>query len=118
MPDSQLSGDSSSDFSEFLADYFIECDEHLATARRNILRLEPLLGQPTTDRTILDELFRSFHSLKGLSAMVGFQEAEQLAHHLETFLGAIRKGQVRLEVAGLETLVSGVTTLEQVIAAR
>ena len=115
-PDSR--GDGHSVFSEFLADYFIECDEHLATARQSILALEPLLEQATVDRGLLDELFRSFHSLKGLSAMVGFHEAEQLAHQLEAFLSAVRKGQVRLEVAGLETLVSGVATLEQIIAAR
>jgi two-component system chemotaxis sensor kinase CheA len=108
----------SSVFSEFLADYYVECGEHLATARRSILALEPLLGQATLDRGLLDELFRSFHSLKGLSAMVGFHEAEQLAHQLESFLSAVRRNEVRLEVTGLETLVSGVSTLEQIIAAR
>ena len=116
--DPESSGDDFSDFSEFLADYFIECEEHLTTARRCVLALEPLLGQSTIDRGLLDELFRSFHSLKGLSAMVGFGEAEQLAHQLEAFLSAIRKNQVLLEVAGLETLVSGVAQLEQIVAAR
>ena len=81
------------------------------------MALEPLLGQATIDRGLLDELFRSFHSLKGLSAMVGFNEAEQLAQSRKHSLSAIRKNQVRLEVTGLETLVSGVATLEQIIAA-
>jgi len=119
MPtDSPSTDDGSSAFSEFLADYYIECDEHLATARRSILAIEPQLQQSSIDRSLLDELFRSFHSLKGLSAMVGFNEAEELAHQLENFLSAVRKGHVRLEVPGLETLVSGIGTLEQVIAAR
>jgi two-component system chemotaxis sensor kinase CheA len=118
MPTDPSSDDGGSVFSEFLADYFIECDEHLVNARQSILALEPMLQQATVDRGLLDELFRSFHSLKGLSAMVGFHEAEQLAHHLEAFLAAVRKDQVRLEVAGLETLVSGISMLEQVIAAR
>jgi len=119
MPtDSPANGDGTSVFTEFLADYFIECDEHLATARRSVLALEPQLEHGTIDRSLLDELFRSFHSLKGLSAMVGFHEAEQLAHHLESFLSAVRKTEVRLEVTGLETLVSGIATLEQIIAAR
>jgi two-component system chemotaxis sensor kinase CheA len=116
--DPESSGRGTSDFSDFLADYFIECDEHLTNARQCVLALEPLLGQAAIDRGLLDELFRSFHSLKGLSAMVGFQEAEQLAHQLETFLSAVRKNQVRLNVTGLETLVAGVATLEEVIAAR
>jgi CheY-like chemotaxis protein len=70
----------SSDFSEFLTDYFVECDEHLSIARRSLLALEPQLHEAQTDRELLDELFRSFHSLKGLSAMVGFKdERERLA---------------------------------------
>lgn len=118
MPTDSSSDDGGSVFSEFLADYFIECDEHLVNARQSILALEPLLQQSKIDRALLDELFRSFHSLKGLSAMVGFHEAEQLAHQLEAFLAAVRKDQIRLEVAGLETLISGIAMLEQIIAAR
>jgi two-component system chemotaxis sensor kinase CheA len=84
--DPSSSGNENSAFAEFLDDYFIECDEHLSVARRCVLALEPLLQKSTTDQAVLDELFRSFHSLKGLSAMVGFREAEQLAHHLERVL--------------------------------
>ena len=119
MPtDPQFSGGSDSDFADFLADYFIECDEHLAAARRSVLALEPLIGAGNLDRGLLDELFRSFHSLKGLSAMVGFHEAEQLAHHFEALLAAVRKNQVPLDLSGLEILIAGIKALEQCIAAR
>lgn len=116
--DSDLPQDASSVFSEFLTDYFVECDEHLATARQSLLTLEPTLLDSTLDQELLDGLFRSFHSLKGLSAMVGFHDAEQLAHHLETVLGAVRTGQAKLDVPGLEVLMAGLSTLEKVIAAR
>lgn len=105
-------------FSEFLADYFVECDEHLSNARRSLLTLEQSLPQGKLDRGAFDELFRSFHSLKGLSAMVGFHEAEQLAHHLETFLGAVRRNQAALDLTGFDALIEGVAALEQIIAAR
>lgn len=116
--DASSSGDGESAFSEFLADYFIECEEHLATARGSVLALEPQLESSVIDRGLVDELFRAFHSLKGLSAMVGFHEAEQLAHQLETFLAAVRKSEVRLQVTGLEVLIAGISALEQIIAAR
>src|SRR6188768_1691306 len=118
MSTDPLSPDDPSRFAEFLADYFVECDEHLSIARRSLLSLELSLQRAKIDRGLLDELFRSFHSLKGLSAMVGFQEAEQLAHHLETYLGIVRKNLVSLNVTGLEALIEGVATLEQVIATR
>ena len=49
-------------------------------------------------------LFRSFHSLKGLSGMVGLREAELLAHHMEGYLRALRESEVpatRHGIAGL-----------------
>ncbi len=109
---------SATPFTEFIDDYFVECDEHLAVARRSLLALELSVNQPHIDQPLLDELFRSFHSIKGLSAMVGVGEAEHLAHHMESYLSALRKEQVRLTTEGLETLITGVQTLEQVIAAR
>ena len=105
-------------FVAFIDDYFVECDEHLTVAHNSLLALEPSVNQTHLDRSLLDELFRSFHSLKGLSAMVGVGEAEQLAHQMESYLSALRKEQVRLTAEGLETLILGVNTLEQVISAR
>jgi two-component system chemotaxis sensor kinase CheA len=104
-------------FTEFLADYFVECDEHLALARHCLLELERSLQQSRVDPALVDELFRSFHSLKGLSAMVGYHAAEQLGHHLESYLGVIRRKQTPLERPGLEALISGVALMEQAIAA-
>ncbi len=117
MPPETPPGDQSQ-FAEFLADYLVECDEHLSIARRSLLGLEQSLQHGKVDRPLLDELFRNFHSIKGLSAMVGFPEAEQLAHHLESFLGVVRKNQAALDLKGLEGLIEGVTALEHVIAAR
>lgn len=100
---------------EFLEDYFAECDEHLTIVRRNLLALERFVDKPRIDRGILDELFRSFHSLKGLSGMVGLAEAEQLAHETESYLRALRDDDVVLRIEGLDTLVDGTKLLEQVI---
>ncbi len=115
-----MSDSSASDapFVEFIDDYFVECDEHLTVSRNSLLALEPSVNQPHVDRPLLDELFRSFHSIKGLSAMVEVREAEQLAHQMESYLSALRKEQIRLTAEGLETLILGVNTLERVIAAR
>jgi len=100
-----------------LDDFYAESDEHLNGIRRNLLALEALVDQPTTDRALLDELFRHFHSLKGLSGMVGLSEAEQLAHHMESYLRALRNGQTNLTNVGLDALVDGVKALEQVLTA-
>src|SRR5678815_5099025 len=63
----------------FLDDYFAECDEHLAEARRHLLTLEAAVDSPATQRQPIDNLFRIFHSIKRISGMVELREAEELA---------------------------------------
>jgi two-component system, chemotaxis family, sensor kinase CheA len=104
-------------FDQFLDDYYAECDEHLVSIRRSLVTLEAEVNQ-AVDRTLLDNLFRSFHTLKGISGMVGLTPAEQLAHHLESYLRELREGTLRLSEPGFEALVAGVSLLESVINAR
>ncbi|MBC7249656.1 MAG: chemotaxis protein CheA [Anaerolineae bacterium] len=105
-------------FTEFLDDYFAECDEHLTAMRRNLLTLESLAQQERVDVSLLDELFRSLHTIKGLSGMVGLAEAEQLAHLMESILRALRRHQLDLSDEAVDALILGTRTLEQVIATR
>ncbi len=105
-------------FDQFLDDYYAECDEHLVSIRRSLVTLEDEVDTRTVDRTLLDNLFRSFHTLKGISGMVGLGAAEQLAHHLESYLRELREGTVVLRASGFEVLVTGVSLLENVINAR
>jgi two-component system chemotaxis sensor kinase CheA len=105
-------------FEQFLDDYYAECDEHLISIRRSLVILEDEVDAGTVDRVLLDNVFRSFHTLKGISGMVGLAAAEQLAHHLESYLRELREGTLILSAPGFDALVSGVALLEGVIKAR
>ena len=110
--------DQPSDFiASFMDDYFAEAEEHLTAVRRSLLQVESAVGGDAP-AAVLEELFRSFHSLKGISAMVELREAERLAHEMESCLGAVRDHQFILTSSGFEALVDGVNVLDQVIAAR
>src|SRR5687768_1173752 len=102
----------------FLDDYFAEAEEHLAVIRRALLILEQSIGRPRPDAANLEELFRSFHSLKGIAGMVDHRETETLAHELESYLRAIREGDTAINTAGMDALIKGAGTLEASIAAR
>jgi two-component system chemotaxis sensor kinase CheA len=107
-------------FDQFIEDYYSECDEHLATARRVLLELEETWagrGAPPDPR-LLHELFRSLHTLKGLSGMVGDASAERVAHALEGSLRAAEQRATPLEPSFVDTLFAGVELLERCIAAR
>lgn len=105
-------------FSEFIDEYFAECDEHLTAVRRDLLALESGGEEVQLNRPTLDELFRRYHSLKGLSGMFGIVEAEQLAHQIESYLRAVRREQLEFTADALDALIEGTRLLEQVIAAR
>ena len=105
-------------FDSFLDDYFAECDEHLTTVRRTLLALESSVGQPRPAPTVTEELFRAFHSLKGIAGMVEHREIEMLAHEMESYLRAVREGEVRLTTVGVDALIDAARTLEHSIAAR
>jgi two-component system, chemotaxis family, sensor kinase CheA len=105
-------------FDQFLDDYYAECDEHLVSIRRSLVTLEDDVNERAVDRTLLDNLFRSFHTLKGISGMVGLTAAEQLAHQLESYLRELREGSLILSEPGFDALRAGVSSLEGVINAR
>jgi two-component system chemotaxis sensor kinase CheA len=103
---------------EFLDDYFAESDEHLTAVRRILLALESESGVAGISPAMLEELFRSFHSLKGLAGMVHLRQAELLSHHLESYLRRLRDADGILAAAGVDALIAGTDLLEQVLAAR
>src|SRR6185436_14750310 len=110
--------DNGNPFSDFLDDYFAECDDHLMGVRRLLLTLESSVGRSEINRSALDELFRHFHSLKGISGMVELRAAEDLAHSLEEYLRALRQREAMLTAHGVDALFDGAQVLEQVIGAR
>ena len=101
----------------FIDDYFAECEEHLQMVRGALLSLETAVGARAPS-SVVEELFRSFHSLKGISAMVELREAEQLAHEMESCLRAFGAREVTVSAYAVDTLVDGVRAFEQVVSAR
>ncbi|HEV8542860.1 MAG TPA: chemotaxis protein CheA [Verrucomicrobiae bacterium] len=102
---------------ELLDDFFTECDEHLAHIREALVLLEPSIGKAQADGTVLEDLFRNFHSFKGISAIVGLRAAEELAHVTEDYLRELTRGSVTLSAHGVELLMQATQRLEQIAAA-
>ena len=99
-------------------DYFAECDEHLATMRRLLLSLDESRRAQPIAPSMLEELFRSFHSIKGISGMVELREAEMLAHHMESYLRALRQREAHAHAGRRRRAGRGVDALERAIVAR
>ncbi|HZM05922.1 MAG TPA: chemotaxis protein CheA [Candidatus Saccharimonadales bacterium] len=102
---------------ELLDDFFAEADEHLLGIRQALLHLETSVGKAQADPKIIEDLFRNFHSFKGISAIVGLGPAEAVAHATEDFLRLMRGGKAQLTAKGLEVLVAATQKLVQLAAA-
>jgi two-component system chemotaxis sensor kinase CheA len=87
-----------------------EARERLAEMNTSLLALERGEG---ADRVA--ELFRSVHTVKGMSAAMGYVPVRDLSHALETLLDLLRRGAMPVTPAVIETLFESVDTLESAI---
>ena len=89
-----------------------EARERLAEMNTSLLALERGEG---ADR--IAELFRAVHTVKGMSAAMGYVPVRDLSHALETLLDLLRRGAMPVTPAVIETLFESVDTLESAIVA-
>ena len=85
-----------------LHDFITETREHLEEVERNVLVLE----QQPDDAAVLNEIFRSIHTIKGSSEYLGMERIAELSHKLEGLLDLLRRGERSVD-AGLIDLLMG-----------
>jgi two-component system, chemotaxis family, sensor kinase CheA len=109
---------------DFLDGFLEEAEEHLQAVNQLLLRLErdasgrasPEEGMDPLERIeVIKELFRSFHTLKGMSGMVGLKEAVRLSHAAETLLLAIQQGSMETSPALIDRLFLSTRLLAMVV---
>src|SRR5436190_2027 len=76
------------DIGDFVAGFLAEPDDHLRAASKNLLALDEALGRGEPHPRAVRELFRSMHTIKGLSAMIGAEPIVDVAHAMESLLRA------------------------------
>ena len=85
-------------------EFVSEAEEILERMRGDLSDLaDQRAGGREVDPDLVNRLFRSAHSLKGLAGMFGLDALSDLAHHVEDVLDGMRLGRVSLDspVAGL-----------------
>lgn len=88
-----------------------ESREHLQTLNNCLLDLENDPGS----LAVLDEIFRSAHTIKGMSATMGFTTIAELTHEMENVLDLLRKGALLANDDITDILFKCVDTLEQLV---
>jgi len=102
---------------EFVAAYLVEAEEHLATANSQLLAIEAAQRRGEANPRAVRETFRSLHTIKGLSAMVGVEPIVAIAHRLESFLREFDRSGAPLPPQAIDGLLRGVRAIEQRVTA-
>lgn len=97
--------------SQYLEVFIDESREHLQTINEQLLELE----KNPDDVSIVNEIFRSAHTLKGMSATMGFEDLANLTHQMENVLDAIRNGKIAVTPELLDVIFRAVDDLEAMV---
>src|SRR3954462_9574484 len=99
------------DTSQYLPMFLAECREHLQELNLAIVRIEE---QPD-DRATVDEIFRIAHSLKGMSATMGFEAVAALTHQMEDVFELLRQRSGGLPPGAVDVLSACLDALESAV---
>ncbi|HEY0010041.1 MAG TPA: Hpt domain-containing protein, partial [Tepidisphaeraceae bacterium] len=89
-------------------EFISEARTHIESAEANLLRLEE---QPD-DLEAVNAIFRSFHTVKGVSGFLNLKQIGALAHAAENLLDLARKGQLELVGTKVDVVLESIDLLK------
>lgn len=99
------------DMSEYKEMYAVESAEHLQSMNEALLSLEK---DPKNSETI-NVMFRAAHTLKGMSATMGYSNIKELTHNMENLMDSVRKNELALDSSIIDVLFECLDALEKMV---
>ncbi len=99
------------DMNQYLDVFIDESKEHLQTCNEKLLLLE----KDPADLQLVHDIFRAAHTLKGMSATMGYTDLAHLTHLMENVLDAIRNGEMPVTSDWLDVLFEALDHLEEMV---
>ena len=96
---------------QYMDMFLDESHEHLQSLNEGLLRLE----ENMEEISVVNDIFRNAHTLKGMSATMGFAKIAELTHEMEDVLDLVRKEQLKLNEDIMDTLFKCLDSLEQMV---
>ena len=101
----------SEDDMEILIDFVSEARENLDTIEVNLIDLE----QDPSNKDIINDIFRPFHTIKGVSGFLSLAKINKLAHTTENLLDSARSGDFFINNIATDAILESVDTLKKLI---
>jgi two-component system chemotaxis sensor kinase CheA len=99
-----------------LNEFLSEAQEIVENLNRDILQLDDDIKRKKKDPDLINNIFRSAHSLKGLSGMFGMEKMTDMAHEMENLLDDLRLGKLDLSAEIIDLLFESVEVFNRIIA--
>lgn len=99
------------EMNQYLSIFIDEANDHLQSLNENMLRLE----QQPEDISIVQVIFRSAHTLKGMSATMEFKDLASLTHEMENVLDLVRNGKLNMNGVIFDALFKCLDELEAMV---
>lgn len=94
-----------------LPDFIAETGEHLEEMESCLLQLE---SEPD-NLDVLNDIFRSIHTIKGSAEFVGLKRVAELSHKLENVLDRLRQGEKTVNMEIVDTLIEAKDRIELLV---
>lgn len=99
------------EYTDFLEMFIEESKEHLQAINDELLKLE----MDTESVTIVNEIFRSAHTLKGMAASMGFEDLASLTHEMENVLDLLRNSKLTITPDIMDVIFTCVDFIEKMV---
>ncbi|KTD87570.1 chemotaxis protein CheA [Paenibacillus etheri] len=99
------------DMNQYLSMFIDESNDHLQSLNESMMGLE---ANPE-DLSIVQVIFRSAHTLKGMAATMGFEDLASLTHQMENVLDLVRNNKLRMQDFIFDTLFKSLDALESMV---
>jgi two-component system chemotaxis sensor kinase CheA len=99
------------EMNQYLSIFIDESNDHLQSLNENMLRLE----QQPEDISVVQIIFRSAHTLKGMSATMGYEDLAALTHEMENVLDLVRNSKLSMNGNIFDTLFKCLDALEAMV---
>jgi two-component system chemotaxis sensor kinase CheA len=99
------------DLSNYLEMFIEESKEHLQAINDELLNLE----SDSENTAIVNEIFRSAHTLKGMAGSMGFDDLASLTHEMENVLDLLRNSKLKITPEIMDVIFQCVDLIEKMV---
>ncbi len=98
---------------EILESFLIETKELLELLTSSLIELE----KEPNNSDLINKIFRYFHTIKGTSSFMGFDDVSKLTHHAEDLLNKVRRNELAVSLDILDVMLDTRDRLELMVEA-